>query len=117
MYNVREKLRLDKPHERGEEKFTSNIEKERLGNVRFRDQYNGKRLGLGNGEAMDMFMVQRRLRNGQRFGFVRFKLVRDVDGLLRKLQNIRIEDECLKVFVVYDRRNNGNIGTNRGDSR
>ncbi|GKB42050.1 transposon TX1 [Tanacetum coccineum] len=64
--------------------------------------------------VFDMFMVQRRLHNGQRYGFVRFKFVRDVERLLGQLQKIKIADEWLKVFVAYDRRRNGNMGASTG---
>ncbi|PWA52951.1 hypothetical protein CTI12_AA449830 [Artemisia annua] len=142
---VPQALRFSKPHEKGEEKFTGNIEKERLGHVGTREQYNGKRLGpnytggkrnseisfmffnfpeewgMGRlwmifkkyGTVFDMFMAQRRLRNGQRYGFVRFKFVSDVDGLLEQLQKIRIGDVYLRVFVVHDRKNNGYVGASR----
>ncbi|GJX59929.1 transposon TX1 [Tanacetum coccineum] len=49
--------------------------------------------GMGNlwmlfkkyGTVFDMFMVQKRLRNGQRYGFVRYKFVSDVEELLMKM--------------------------------
>ncbi|PWA53070.1 hypothetical protein CTI12_AA448820 [Artemisia annua] len=69
--------------------------------------------GMGNlwmifkkyGTVFDMFMVRKRLRNGQRYGFVRFKHVNDVEELLRRLRNIRIGVEYIKVFVAFNRRN------------
>ncbi|GJT03483.1 hypothetical protein Tco_0824652 [Tanacetum coccineum] len=63
-----------------------------------------------------MFMVQRRLRNGKRYGFVRYKFVRDVDGLLKQLQRIRFGEEWLRVFVAYNRRryNDGVAGAEGG---
>ncbi|PWA13703.1 hypothetical protein CTI12_AA631290 [Artemisia annua] len=66
------------------------------------------------GTVFDMFMVQRRLRNGKRYGFVRFKLVKDVEGLLRQLQKIKIGDELLRVYEAFDRKNKVN-GEMRGD--
>ncbi|GKF54526.1 transposon TX1, partial [Tanacetum coccineum] len=60
------------------------------------------------GTVFDMFMAQRRLRNGMRYGFVRYKAVSDVEGLLRQLQKIKIGDEVLRVYVAYDRRRNVN---------
>ncbi|GKA29750.1 transposon TX1 [Tanacetum coccineum] len=48
----------------------------------------------------------RRLRNGKRYGFVRFKLVSDVDALKGQLQKIKIGEEWLRVYVAFDRRNN-----------
>ncbi|GKB88745.1 transposon TX1 [Tanacetum coccineum] len=56
------------------------------------------------GTVFDMFMVQKRLRSGQRYGFVRFKLVLDVNVLLKNLRNIRFGEEHLKVFIAFDRR-------------
>ncbi|GJX35119.1 transposon TX1 [Tanacetum coccineum] len=65
------------------------------------------------GTVFDMFMVQRRLRNGKIYGFVRYKFVRDVEGLLGQLQGIQFGEEWLRVFVAYDRRrnNDGAVGT------
>ncbi|GKA71397.1 transposon TX1 [Tanacetum coccineum] len=55
-----------------------------------------------------MFMVQKQLRNGQRYGLVCFKHAVDVDGLLMKLCQIRMAEASLRVFVAFDRRNEGN---------
>ncbi|GKC63797.1 hypothetical protein Tco_1096395 [Tanacetum coccineum] len=52
-----------------------------------------------------MFMVRKRLRNGQRYGFVRFKFVVDANELLKRLRKIKVEDEFLRVFIAFDRRN------------
>ncbi|PWA46463.1 hypothetical protein CTI12_AA508680 [Artemisia annua] len=60
------------------------------------------------GMVFDMFMVQRRLRNGKRYGFVRYKSVKDVEGLLSQLQKIKLGDEYLRVYVAYDRNHNDN---------
>ncbi|GKD16193.1 retrotransposon gag protein [Tanacetum coccineum] len=57
---------------------------------------------------------KRRIHNGQRYGFVRFKFVRDVERMLGQLQKIKIADEWLKVFMAYDRRRNGNMGASTG---
>lgn len=54
------------------------------------------------GTVFDMFMVQYRLRNGKKYGFVRH-----VEGLLRQLQKIRFGEETLRVFVAYDRKYSG----------
>ncbi|GJY72011.1 hypothetical protein Tco_0475714 [Tanacetum coccineum] len=51
-----------------------------------------------------MFMVQKILRNGQRYGFVRFKIIMSIEDLLRRLQNIRVGSELLRVYLAYDRR-------------
>ncbi|PWA54739.1 hypothetical protein CTI12_AA435470 [Artemisia annua] len=71
--------------------------------------------GMGNlwmifknyGIVFDMFMVKRRLHNGKRYGFVRYKLVNDAEVLLNQLQKIKIGGETLRVFVAYDRGHNG----------
>ncbi|GJZ84479.1 transposon TX1, partial [Tanacetum coccineum] len=71
--------------------------------------------GMGNlwmlfkkfGTVFDMYMVQKRLRNGERYGFVRFKLVTNVEELLKRLREIKFGEENLKVFVAYDRKNLG----------
>ncbi|GJV06267.1 transposon TX1 [Tanacetum coccineum] len=53
----------------------------------------------------DMFMVQKWLRNGQQYGFVRFKLVADANTLLKRLREIRFGDEYLMALIAFDRRN------------
>ncbi|GKC23787.1 transposon TX1 [Tanacetum coccineum] len=58
------------------------------------------------GTVYDMFMVRRRLRNGQRFGFVRLKNINDVDSLLKKLEGIRISNNISRVYKAYDRKEN-----------
>ncbi|PWA61144.1 zinc finger, BED-type [Artemisia annua] len=63
-----------------------------------------------HGTVFDMFMAQRRLRNGMRYGFVRFKFVNDAENLLRQLQNIKIGNELLRVYVAFDRKGPGNYG-------
>ncbi|GKF83321.1 hypothetical protein Tco_0244977, partial [Tanacetum coccineum] len=50
-------------------------------------------------------MVQKRLRNGQRYGFVRFKYIKDVEDLLGRLRKIRVGGELLRVYIAFDRRN------------
>ncbi|GKG41511.1 hypothetical protein Tco_0473262, partial [Tanacetum coccineum] len=62
-----------------------------------------------------MSMVQKRLRNGQKYGFVRFKNVRDTDGLLDQLWKIKLGEEWMKVYVAYDRRGVGRNGKGAGD--
>nr|GEX09483.1 transposon TX1 [Tanacetum cinerariifolium]GEZ83370.1 transposon TX1 [Tanacetum cinerariifolium] len=69
------------------------------------------------GTVFDMFMVKRRLRNGKRYGFVRFKHVNDAEYLLGQLKRIKLGEECLKVFVAYDGRNNGNMEMGEGHVR
>ncbi|GJY51605.1 transposon TX1 [Tanacetum coccineum] len=57
------------------------------------------------GTVFDMYMVQKRLRNGEKYGFVRFKLMADVEVLLKRLREIKFGEEYLKVFIAYDRKN------------
>nr|GEZ32489.1 transposon TX1 [Tanacetum cinerariifolium] len=59
------------------------------------------------GTVFDMYMVQKRLRNGERYGYVQFKLVTNVEELLKRLREIKFGEENLKVFVAYDRKNLG----------
>lgn len=66
------------------------------------------------GTVFDMFMAQKRLRNVKRYGFVRFKFVRDLEGLLDQLRKIGIGEEWLRIYVAHDRKYNGN-GGNQGD--
>nr|GEW10654.1 hypothetical protein [Tanacetum cinerariifolium] len=55
-------------------------------------------MGMGNlwmifkkyGTIFDMFMVQKRLRNGHKYGFVRFKNIKDMEFLHRRLRSIQI---------------------------
>nr|GEV21221.1 transposon TX1 [Tanacetum cinerariifolium] len=65
----------------------------------------------------DMFMAQRRLYNGQSYGFVRYKFVRDVKGLLGQLRKIKFGDEWLRVYVAYDIRHKGTMGPGVGNVR
>ncbi|GKA53023.1 RNA-directed DNA polymerase, eukaryota [Tanacetum coccineum] len=67
------------------------------------------------GTGFDMFMVQKRLRNGQKYGFVRLKNVRDTDGFLDQLRKIKLGEEWMKVYVAYDRRGVGRNGKGAGD--
>ncbi|GKA92234.1 transposon TX1 [Tanacetum coccineum] len=57
--------------------------------------------------VFDMYMVQKRLRNWERYGFVRFILVTNVEELLKRLREIKFGEENLKVFIAYDRKNLG----------
>ncbi|GJY16700.1 hypothetical protein Tco_0387122 [Tanacetum coccineum] len=59
----------------------------------------------------------KRLRNGQKYGFVRFKYVRDVEGLLDQLWKIKIGEEWLRIYVAFDRRSydKGGMGDAAGD--
>nr|GEW98553.1 transposon TX1 [Tanacetum cinerariifolium] len=68
--------------------------------------------GMGNlwmlykkyGTVFDMFMVQKRLRNIHKYGFVRFKNIEDVELLHQRLRRIQIGNGYLRVYVAYDRR-------------
>ncbi|PWA68496.1 hypothetical protein CTI12_AA301900 [Artemisia annua] len=78
--------------------------------------------GMGNlwmlfkkyGIVYDMFMVKKRLQNGQRYGFVWFKNIVNMELLFRSLSGIRIGNEYLRVYKAYDRRegenHRGNVG-------
>nr|GEW35018.1 transposon TX1 [Tanacetum cinerariifolium] len=67
--------------------------------------------GMGNlwmlfkkyGTVFDMFMVQKRLRNRHKHGFVRFKNIEDVELLDQRLRRIQIRNEYLRVYLAYDR--------------
>ncbi|GJS77141.1 hypothetical protein Tco_0727022 [Tanacetum coccineum] len=63
-----------------------------------------------------MYMAQKRLRNRERYGFVRYKLVADVEALLKRLREIKFGDMWLKNFIAFDRKNSHNRGIegNRG---
>ncbi|GKC51051.1 transposon TX1 [Tanacetum coccineum] len=56
------------------------------------------------GTVYDMFMVKKRLKNGHRYGFVRFKNFRDVEVLHRALCGIRIGGMELQIYKAYDRK-------------
>ncbi|GJX80444.1 hypothetical protein Tco_0328593, partial [Tanacetum coccineum] len=51
-----------------------------------------------------------------RYGFVRYKLVADVEALLKRLREIKFGDMWLKIFIAFDRKNSHNRGIegNRG---
>ncbi|PWA92190.1 hypothetical protein CTI12_AA082190 [Artemisia annua] len=78
--------------------------------------------GMGNlwmifkkyGMVFDMFMVQKRLRNGHKYGFVRFKNIEDMELLHQRLRRIQIGNEYLRVYVAYDRRDKTTNYTNGG---
>nr|GEW93933.1 transposon TX1 [Tanacetum cinerariifolium] len=44
-------------------------------------------------------------------------VARDVESLLRQLQRIKMGADWLRVFVAYDRRNNGNVKPRKGNVR
>ncbi|GJX72612.1 transposon TX1 [Tanacetum coccineum] len=56
------------------------------------------------GTVYNMFMVKKRLKNGHRYGFVRFKNFRDVEVLHRALCGIRIGGMELQIYKAYDRK-------------
>ncbi|GKE30068.1 transposon TX1 [Tanacetum coccineum] len=56
--------------------------------------------------VFDMFMVQKRLRNRQRYGFVRFYNIVSVEILLKRLRDIRVGSELLRVYLAYNRMGN-----------
>ncbi|PWA88613.1 hypothetical protein CTI12_AA118510 [Artemisia annua] len=57
-----------------------------------------------HGWVNDIYMVKWRLKNGERFGFVRFRGVSDVKLMEKRLGNINIGNMKLKVFIASDRR-------------
>ncbi|GJX58736.1 transposon TX1 [Tanacetum coccineum] len=63
------------------------------------------------GTVYDMYMVKKRLRNGQRYGFVRFKNNVNMESLVKALSGIRMGIEYIRVYRAYDRRGYEN---NRG---
>ncbi|GJX15428.1 putative RNA-directed DNA polymerase, eukaryota, reverse transcriptase zinc-binding domain protein [Tanacetum coccineum] len=56
------------------------------------------------GTVYDMFMVNKRLRNGKRYGFVRFKNVVENEMLYKALETIWIDKYKLRVFKAEDRK-------------
>ncbi|PWA60660.1 hypothetical protein CTI12_AA379910 [Artemisia annua] len=66
------------------------------------------------GIVYHMFMVKKRLWNGQRYGFVRFKNIVNMELLVSSLRGIRIGTEYLRVYKAYDRREGENQRGNMG---
>lgn len=56
------------------------------------------------GTVYDVFMVRKRLRNGQKYGFVRFKNIDDVEKLYQSLCNTQIGKERLRIYKAFERR-------------
>ncbi|GKA20106.1 transposon TX1 [Tanacetum coccineum] len=56
------------------------------------------------GTVYDMFMVNKRLRNGKRYDFVRFKNVVDNEMLYKALETIWIDKYKRRVFKAEDRK-------------
>lgn len=65
----------------------------------------------------DIFVAKKRLKNGLRYGFVRFKFVRDAEDMLKRLNNIVVGTEAMKIFHAYRRRNGGGRSDNGGEIR
>ncbi|GKD26081.1 transposon TX1 [Tanacetum coccineum] len=59
------------------------------------------------GTVFDIFMVQKRLKNGQQYGFVRFNNVMDIETLHKTLEAIWIQHHKLRVFKAFDRMERG----------
>ena len=73
---------------------------------RFSDGYDTVqlwRLFRNYGWIVDIYMPKWRLRSGQRFGFVRFRGVMNVEAMERSLSKIRIGVYHLSVFQAWDR--------------
>lgn len=56
------------------------------------------------GTVYDVFMVGKRLKNGQKFCFVRYNNIIDMDKLIYTLGNIQIGSEKIKVYKAYEKR-------------
>ncbi|GJS30112.1 transposon TX1 [Tanacetum coccineum] len=63
-------------------------------------------------------MANKRLRNGKRYGFVRFKNVVDIEMLYKALQTIWIDKYKLQVFKAEDRKHkDGKVDGSKGENR
>ncbi|KAJ9538548.1 LOW QUALITY PROTEIN: hypothetical protein OSB04_031281 [Centaurea solstitialis] len=62
----------------------------------------------------DIYMAKKKLRNGQRFGFIRFKQAGDSWELERRLSSIWIGNSKLQVFKA-DSRRKGVVGDGKAD--
>ncbi|GKC68654.1 transposon TX1, partial [Tanacetum coccineum] len=54
--------------------------------------------------VFDIYMVGKKLKNGQKFGFVRFKNIADIDFLYKRLCSISFGSQNLKVFDAHERK-------------
>ncbi|KAJ9538966.1 hypothetical protein OSB04_031699 [Centaurea solstitialis] len=53
------------------------------------------------GDASDIFMARKRLKNGKKFGFIRFRVAGDYEALRRRLTNVWIR---MFKLVIYEAR-------------
>nr|GEU99624.1 transposon TX1 [Tanacetum cinerariifolium] len=60
--------------------------------------------------AREKTRTSNRLINEERYGFVRFKLVMNVEELLKRLSKIKFGEENLTMFIAYNRKNLGARG-------
>ncbi|XP_071704433.1 uncharacterized protein [Rutidosis leptorrhynchoides] len=60
-----------------------------------------------HGGLRDVYLAKKRLQNGQKFGFIRFEKVNNVDALLKVLNSITIEKWPLRAFKATDRKKEG----------
>lgn len=73
----------------------------------FRDDWNMEKLWMlfkKYGTVFDIFMVRKKLRNRQRYRYMRFKNIVDLEKMTKSLENIRIGSEMLLVHKAHDRR-------------
>ncbi|XP_071740716.1 uncharacterized protein [Rutidosis leptorrhynchoides] len=59
------------------------------------------------GNLRDIYMVQKRLQNGQRFAFARFGEVGDVNRLLGALEKIKFDGFPIRIFKAFDKPSEG----------
>lgn len=66
--------------------------------------------------VFDVFMVKKRLKNGQRYRFVRFKNIIDLDSLAKSLGSSMIGTEKLLVYKAHERKPDGIRNNQPGSS-
>lgn len=59
------------------------------------------------GDLVDVYMARKRLRNGQKFGFVRFKGVKSVEQMEQRLNTIWVGNFKVRVFYEGNKRSAG----------
>ncbi|GJS28093.1 transposon TX1 [Tanacetum coccineum] len=63
------------------------------------------RMFKGYGTVFDIYMVKKKLRSGQKYGFVRFKNIADVDFLYKRLCSITFSNkQRLMIFLAHNRK-------------
>ena len=60
----------------------------------------------GVGEVVDVYVShKRRIRNGCKFSFVRFKKIKEAKNAIRDLDGVKVRDRCMKVsFAKYNKK-------------